>query len=69
MKAKKLLKIMNYLPKWAWYLISFFTAGPFGMLAVYLIFHVLGKIVKEQAEADSVRTGEDYRDEDCAVTS
>ena len=71
MKAKKLLKTMNYLPRWAWYLLSFFTAGPLGILAVYLVFHVLGKIVKEQEEADRAaqRTGEDYRDAECTVTS
>lgn len=49
MNAKNTLKKLNYLPRWAWYLIGFFTLGPFGLLAVYLIFHVLGKIEKEQA--------------------
>ena len=50
MNAKKIRKILDYLPRWAWYLISFFVAGPFGILGVYLVFHVLGKIEKEQAE-------------------
>ena len=49
MNAKKIRKILDYLPRWAWYLISFFVAGPFGILGVYLVFHVLGKIEKEQA--------------------
>jgi len=73
MKAKKILKMLNYLPRWAWYLLSFFAAGPFGILGVYLVFHVLKKMEKEQAEAAqetarSQRTGS-YADEDCVVTS
>ena len=34
MNAKKTLKTLNYLPRWAWYLLSFFIAGPLGILAV-----------------------------------
>ena len=71
MNAKKILKITEYLPKWAWYLISFFIAGPFGMLGVYLAFHVLHKIAQEadEQEAASRRTGSTYQDEECMVTS
>jgi len=71
MNAKKILKIMGYLPKWAWYLISFFIAGPFGMLGVYLAFHVLHKIAQEadEQEAASRYTGSTYQDEECVVTS
>ena len=71
MNAKKILKTANYLPRWAWYLISFFIGGPFGILAVYLAFHVLGKIAKEQEEttAKPRHTGSTYRDEECTVTS
>ena len=54
--AKKLLKTLNYLPRWAWYLFSFFVAGPFGMLGVYLVFHVLKKIEEDQAQAEQENT-------------
>ncbi len=50
---RKILKTLDYLPRWAWYLLSFFVAGPFGVLGVYLVFHVLGKIEQEQAQEDS----------------
>ena len=73
MNAKKILKTLGYLPKWAWYLLSFFVAGPFGPLAVYLAFHVLNKIAQEQEtdarEKSSRRTGTTYADEECVVTS
>jgi len=76
MNAKKILKIMGYLPKWAWYLLSFFTAGPFGILGVYLAFHVLDKIASEQEAAQAEdhsaqtrRTGSTYAGEECTVTS
>ena len=73
MKAKTILKKLDYLPRWAWYLISFFIGGPFGILAVYLAFHVLNKLAKEQAQAEyeSARmrySDNTYRDEDCIVT-
>ena len=71
MNAKKMLKTLGYLPKWAWYLLSFFIGGPFGILAVYLIFHVLHKMEKEQeTEAQAVRRSDAaYADADCTVTS
>ena len=73
MNAKKTLKTLNYLPRWAWYLISFFIAGPLGILAVYLVFHVLKKMEKEQAEdeqkAARSRWKDSYADEECVVTS
>lgn len=73
MNAKKILKILGYLPKWAWYLISFFVGGPFGILAVYLTFHVLHKIEKDQeAEAQAARSSNNtaaYEDAECTVTS
>ena len=74
MDAKKVLKKMGYLPRWAWYLATFFIAGPFGPLAVYLAFHVLEKIAQEQEEearktgARRYNTGT-YEDEECVVTS
>lgn len=77
MKAKQMLKKLNYLPRWAWYALSFFVAGPFGPFVVYLVFHVLGKMELEQEaeERDSFRTSraygstEAYEDEDCVVSS
>ena len=48
MNAKKTLKTLNYPPRWAWYLLSFFIAGPLGILAVYLVFHVLKKMEQEE---------------------
>lgn len=73
MNAKKILKILGYLPKWAWYLISFFVGGPFGILAVYLTFHVLHKIEKDQeAETQAARSSNNtatYEDDECIVTS
>ena len=73
MKAKKILKTLDYLPRWAWYLLSFFIGGPFGILGVYLLFHVLKKMEKEQAEAEREaarsRFAGSYADQDCVVTS
>ena len=73
MNAKKILRTLGYLPKWAWYLLSFFVAGPFGILAVYLTFHVLNKMAKDQeADAQEARrsnAGTTYEDAECTVTS
>ncbi len=71
MNAKKILKTLGYLPKWAWYLISFFVAGPFGLLAVYLTFHVLNKIAQEQETQEREKRfgAASYADEECTVTS
>ena len=79
MKAKQVLKKLDYLPRWAWYMLSLFVAGPFGPVGVYLVFHVLGKIAQEQAEeeresvyarrAGSYGSTEAYEDEECVVSS
>lgn len=74
MNAKKILKTLGYLPKWAWYLLSFFIAGPFGILGVYLAFHVLGKMAQEADEQEHAahagrRTGATYEDDECVVSS
>jgi len=73
MNAKKTLKKLNYLPRWAWYLIAFFVANLPGILAVYLVFHVLKKMEQEQAEAEQEaarsRWKDSYADEECVVTS
>ena len=80
MKASKLLKKLNYLPRWAWYMVSFFLIGPFGIVGVYLAFHVLGKMAQEEEdsafEGQSVFSGmsskssqRTYQDEECFVGS
>ena len=79
MKAKTILKKLDYLPRWAWYLLSLTVAGPFGPLGVYLAFHVLNKIAQEQAEeerravyerrAGTWQKTDTYEDEDCVVSS
>lgn len=55
MKARKLLRKLNYLPRWMYYLGSFFVGGPFGPLVVYAIFRVLNAKAddeeNEEAEA------------------
>lgn len=54
MKAKRILKKLNYLPRWAWYLLSLSVGFPFGPIVVYLGFHVLDKMAKdEEDEAQS----------------
>ena len=70
MNAKKILKMLDYLPRWAWYLLSFFIGGPIGILVVYLVFHVLKKLEMEQQEEAppfTHRPSEVYRDEECTV--
>ena len=79
MKAKQVLKKLDYLPRWAWYMLSFFVAGPFGPVGVYLVFHVLGKMAQEQAEeeresgyarrAGAYGSADAYEDEECVVSS
>lgn len=72
MKAKQLLKKLNYLPRWAWYLISMSIMGPFGLAAVYLVFHVLGKMAEdeqEEAAQTSYASERVYRDEECTISS
>ena len=73
MNARKILKTLGYLPKWAWYLLSFFVAGPFGIFGVYLAFHVLNKLAQDQeAEAKEKAfhgSAVSYADEECTVTS
>ena len=50
MKAKRLLRKLNYLPRWAWYLASLCVGGPIGPVAVYLVFHVLEKAAADEVE-------------------
>ena len=78
MKAKRLIHKLNYLPRWAWYVLSFFVAGPFGPFGVYLVFHVLEKIAQEQDEEENgsayahtstFGSTQAYEDEECVVSS
>lgn len=71
MNAKKILKTLDYLPRWALYLISLSIGGPVGMLILYLAFHVLEKKAKEddEPEVSAHRSGSAYRDAECTVTS
>ncbi len=50
MKAKRLLHKLDYLPRWAWYVLSICVGGPIGPFGVYLIFHVLEKMAAEEKE-------------------
>ena len=53
-KAKQVLRKLDYLPRWAWYALSFFIGGgPFGLIFVYLAFHVLEKSAAEPDEDES----------------
>ncbi|MBP3656432.1 MAG: 5-bromo-4-chloroindolyl phosphate hydrolysis family protein [Clostridia bacterium] len=56
MKVKRLLRKLDYLPRWAWYLLSACVAFPVGPLLVYLAFHVLENAAKDEAETDEDRT-------------
>ena len=50
-KAKQVLRKLDYLPRWAWYALSFFIGGgPFGIIAVYLVFHALERSAAEEDE-------------------
>ena len=52
MKAKRLLKKLDYLPRWSWYALSLFVAGPFGPFGIYLVFHILEKMAREEEERE-----------------
>lgn len=74
--ARRLLRKLDYLPRWAWYMLSLFIGGPIGPFVVYLVFHVLTKAADDaETEQDSVdwgasydRSGRTYADADCTVT-
>lgn len=75
-KARRALRMLGYLPRWAWYALSFFIAGPFGFVFVYLLFYALNKAAQEETQAEEAQAKEThrradsvYRDEDCTVTS
>ena len=62
MNAKRVLRTLNYLPRWAWYLLSLLAGNLVGILAVYLVFHALEKMAKDQDAEDNI-------DADYTVTS
>lgn len=74
--ARRLLRKLDYLPRWAWYMLSLFIGGPIGPFVVYLVFHVLTKAADDaETEQDSVdwgasydRSGRTYADADYTVT-
>ena len=70
--AKRTLRKLNYLPRWAWYALSFFLFTPFGPVVVYLVFHALTRAAQdEDADEDTqdwMRFATTYMDEDCMVT-
>ena len=53
MKAKRILKKLNYLPRWAWYLASLSVGFFIGPVVVYCVFHALEKMAAEQEAEDS----------------
>lgn len=50
MKARQLLRKLDYLPRWAWYALSFCIIGPFGPPVTYVVFHALGKAAQDEEE-------------------
>ena len=73
--AKRLLRKLDYLPRWAWYAMSLAIGGPVGPVVVYVAFHALQKAADdEDAEydewsTDSERREGGYADADCTVTA
>lgn len=57
MNARKILKKMDYIPRWIWYVGSLIAFPPVGPLVVYLAFRVLGKIAQEQEEREAGAAG------------
>ena len=52
--AKRTLRKLNYLPRWAWYALSYFLFPPFGPVVVYLVFHALTRAAQdEDADEDT----------------
>lgn len=72
--AKRLLRKLDYLPRWAWYAMSLAIGGPVGPVVVYVAFHALQKAADdEDAEYDEWGAGFErreggYADADCTVT-
>ena len=52
MKAKEILKKLDYVPRWVWYMGGLFVAPPVGLLAVYLVFHALDHAVRVEEQEE-----------------
>ena len=82
--AKRMLRKLDYLPRWAWYALAFFIGlGPVGLAITYFVFRVLEKEA-EYGEDDDYAWNVDitpdgvhvrgrgasatYADDDCIVT-
>ena len=70
--AKRLLRKLDYLPRWAWYAMSLAIGGPVGPVVVYVAFHALQKAA-DDAEYDEWGAGFErreggYADAECTVT-
>ncbi len=53
MDAKKVLKKLNYVPRWLWYVGGLLIGNVPGVLVVWLGFHILGKKAEEQEEEEA----------------
>ena len=61
--AKRLLRKLDYLPRWAWYAMSLAIGGPVGPVVVYVAFHALQKAADdEDAEYDEWGAGSERRE-------
>ena len=61
--AKRLLRKLDYLPRWAWYAMSLAIGGPVGPVVVYVAFHALQKAADdEDAEYDEWSTDSERRE-------
>ena len=66
--AKRLLRKLDYLPRWAWYAMSQAIGGPVGPVVVYVAFHALQKAADdEDAEYDEWGAGSERREHALAV--
>ena len=62
--AKRLLRKLDYLPRWAWYAMSLAIGGPVGPVVVYVAFHALQKAADdEDAEYDEWGAGFEQRED------
>ena len=50
--AKRLLRKLDYLPRWAWYAMSLAIGGPIGPVVVYVAFHALTKAAEDEDAED-----------------
>ena len=74
LNPKKIKHKLEYIPRWVWYLSALCTMGPIGILAVYLVFHVLEKMIQDEEDTNPAAKADKgspftYEDEDCTVTS